>query len=55
MREGFGTAGVSASVRFIARVSPNVLLQVRELCEFPLADFAPERKEENHTFSSSSE
>lgn len=40
LREGFRTVRVATFVRLIARVRPNVLLQMRQLCEFALTDFA---------------
>lgn len=43
LREGFLAAGVTTLVRFVAGVGANVLLQVRQLGEFALADFATVR------------
>ncbi len=38
LREGLGAAGVTALVRLVASVRPDVLLQVRQLRELALAD-----------------
>ncbi len=38
--EGFGAAWVPTAVRLVAGVSPDVLLEMRELREFALTDFA---------------
>ena len=43
LREGFRASVVATFVRFVAGVSPDVLLQVRQLGELPLADFASEK------------
>ena len=44
LREGFCASVVATLVRFVAGVSPDVLLQVRQLRELPLADFASEKR-----------
>ena len=46
LAEGLGAAGVAALVGLVARVRPDVLLQVGQLRELALADLASERREE---------
>ena len=43
LREGLGAGGPAAPVRLVAGVRPNVLLQVAELGELPLAELAAVR------------
>lgn len=43
LREGLGAGGPAASVRLVTGVRPNVLLQVAELGELPLAELAAVR------------
>ena len=45
LAEGLGAAGVAALVGLVARVRPDVLLQVGQLRELALADLASERRE----------
>ena len=44
LAEGLGAAGVAALVGLVARVRPDVLLQVGQLRELALADLASERR-----------
>ena len=37
-----GATGMSAFVRFVARVCTDVLLQMRQLCKLALTNFTPE-------------
>ena len=46
LAEGLGAAGVPALVGLVARVRPDVLLQVGQLRELALADLAPGRRNE---------
>ena len=46
LAEGLGAAGVAALVGLVARVRPDVLLQVGELRELALADLASETEGE---------
>ena len=53
LAEGLGAAGVAALVGLVARVRPDVLLQVGQLRELALADLASERRESLRQESSS--
>lgn len=44
LAEGFCATGMSTFVGFVASVSTDVLLQMRQLCEFALTDFTPVEK-----------
>ena len=42
LTEGFGATGVPTFVRLVTGMSPDVLLQVRQLCELALTNLTPE-------------
>lgn len=40
LREGFGTSDLGAAIRFVSGVCSDMLLEVRQLSELPLANLA---------------
>ena len=48
LTEGFGAPWMSAFVRLIPGVCPNMLLQMRQLRELALTNFTPRRRKKGY-------